>query len=78
MDAAPHVHGCQPTARHSDLARHLLLASILSEQGAASYCPRGVFPVGTAGIKLLAGRPRDVSVAVAALAVLFVVKFALL
>ncbi len=31
-----------------------------------------------AGIKLLAGRPRDVSLAVAVLAVLFVVKFALL
>ena len=31
-----------------------------------------------AGIKLLAGRPRDVSVAVAVLAALFVVKFALL
>ena len=31
-----------------------------------------------AGIKLLAGRPRDISLAVAVLAVLFVVKFALL
>ena len=41
--AAPHVHGCQPTARHSDLARHLLLASILGDRRPASYCPRSVF-----------------------------------
>jgi hypothetical protein len=56
----------------------LVVGGILSEQDAASYCPGGVFPVGTAGIELLAGRPRDVSVAVAVLAVLFGVKFALL
>jgi AGZA family xanthine/uracil permease-like MFS transporter len=31
-----------------------------------------------AAIKLLAGRPRDVSIAVAVLAVLFIAKFALL